>query len=295
MRFLGLRSDSLSRQSSAGRRFWLEYNGRLIELSEGRMTFGRSMSNDLVLDDPLVSRCHAQLTVTDGLLLEDLSSVNGVFVNGDRITRPNRLKDGDRITIGKQDMLVRSLQPGTATSPLPCDEGAVSRDRNPLASTQRMSSGEHALSSDLQSENTLGGDALELLGGVADKVLALGRGVEAEKLLSKCLSNVLDRARRGEIPAQATLDQAARFAVRLAEANAKPSWIDYAIELFTLAARPLPSPVVDHLHHVARRVSGVSRPGLREYLAVLKKHQAEFGPAERFLVQRLEGLEQIVK
>src|SRR5207248_2989047 len=53
------------------------------------------------LDHPHVSRLHASLAV-DGerVVLADLGSSNGTYVNGQRLTRPTTLKAGDRIDIG---------------------------------------------------------------------------------------------------------------------------------------------------------------------------------------------------
>jgi hypothetical protein len=58
--------------------------------------------------------------------------------------------------------------------------------------------------------------------------------------------------------------------------------------------RPLPGPVVDQLYSVLRSVSGVDLTLLRNYVALLQALQHSFGPTERFLVQRIEGLERIV-
>lgn len=68
---------------------------------------GRAPTNDLVVDDVLASRRHAQLTVGPGTLhLEDLGSVNGTFVNGHRVGRV-AVVDGDVVTVGNTDLVVR--------------------------------------------------------------------------------------------------------------------------------------------------------------------------------------------
>lgn len=64
---------------------------------------GRSNDNDLIIADPKVSRNHAQLEWTGtGFNLRDLGSVNGTFINGERITSPCLLHDGDEIALSKQ-------------------------------------------------------------------------------------------------------------------------------------------------------------------------------------------------
>jgi hypothetical protein len=146
---------------------------------------------------------------------------------------------------------------------------------------------------DDKDELTFQGEALELLAGVADKVLALGRGDEAERILGAYMANLLDAARAGAMVGPKTGDKAAVYSVKLAAVTGKGSWIDYAITLFTTLKRPLPGSVVDELYGLLRKTSGVNLAGVREYVAVLHSLQARFGPAERFLVQRIEGLERL--
>src|SRR5687768_1782650 len=54
----------------------------------------------MVLVEDMVSRKHAKITVDQGkILIEDLGSTNGTFVNGEKVKQA-RLKEGDRILIG---------------------------------------------------------------------------------------------------------------------------------------------------------------------------------------------------
>ncbi|MGW0453120.1 ATP-binding cassette domain-containing protein [Gordonia sputi] len=69
---------------------------------------GRGPTNDLAVDDVLVSRRHARLVVGPGERhLEDLGSVNGTFVNGHRIFGRAAVTDGDLVTVGNTDLIVR--------------------------------------------------------------------------------------------------------------------------------------------------------------------------------------------
>jgi pSer/pThr/pTyr-binding forkhead associated (FHA) protein len=64
-------------------------------------TMGRSKDCEIVLDDPNVSRRHAQVKKDwNGYAIIDLGSKNGVLVNDKLIQKPRRLKDKDEITIG---------------------------------------------------------------------------------------------------------------------------------------------------------------------------------------------------
>jgi pSer/pThr/pTyr-binding forkhead associated (FHA) protein len=69
---------------------------------------GRSPEADVVLQDPYASEFHLRLTVRDGgLVLADLGSTNGTYVNGRRVTSPLRLNRGDAVQVGKTVMEVR--------------------------------------------------------------------------------------------------------------------------------------------------------------------------------------------
>jgi pSer/pThr/pTyr-binding forkhead associated (FHA) protein len=76
------------------------------ELDSSPVTLGRAPENDLVLDaDEFASVRHARIEPRrDGVWLEDLDSTNGTFVNGIKLTRPQKLTPGDVIRIGETDL-----------------------------------------------------------------------------------------------------------------------------------------------------------------------------------------------
>jgi predicted component of type VI protein secretion system len=265
-------------------RVWLRFGENDVEVPHGQTLVGRSPQCHVVVDDPLVSRQHARITVNGGQVsIEDLGSANGVLVNGERLSGAARsLISGDRISIGKQtcQLFVWS------------GRDAAKEQR---AHAQTLTSMKSFVDEDGQygdrSEPTRKGDAIDLLTGVADKVLALGRGEEAERILSSYLRNLLQVSKaRGEIDT-VLAEKAATYAVRIAEATSKGSWIDYAFELYSVAKRPLPAPIVDRLYEVVRKLGTVSATVFRQYLSVLRLAESELGPADRFLMRRIEGLE----
>ncbi|HUN25581.1 MAG TPA: FHA domain-containing protein [Steroidobacteraceae bacterium] len=70
-----------------------------------RTSIGRTPDNDVQLDTKFVSRHHAMILASPAqTILEDLSSTNGVLVNGRRVRR-QRLRDGDAVVIGKTKFL----------------------------------------------------------------------------------------------------------------------------------------------------------------------------------------------
>jgi len=136
-------------------------------------------------------------------------------------------------------------------------------------------------------------DAFALLGGVAEKALAMGRAVEAERILASPLGDVIEASRAGKRVTPSLVDQAARFSAKLATATGKGAWADYVIELYAAQRRPCPAPVIDELYNALRRVTAIDLQRLREYIEDLRTRLHTFGPAERFLFQRLEGLERL--
>jgi serine phosphatase RsbU (regulator of sigma subunit) len=65
------------------------------------LTIGRSAPSELILDGSTVSRRHCRLDrQDDSIILTDLESTNGTFVNGERVGAPVVLQDGARVTIG---------------------------------------------------------------------------------------------------------------------------------------------------------------------------------------------------
>ena len=78
---------------------------RDFPLSKALLSIGRGLENDLVIDDPRVSRHHAQITFRHGhYLLRDLRSTNGTFVNKQPVEAVV-LAPGDLVSIGGFELM----------------------------------------------------------------------------------------------------------------------------------------------------------------------------------------------
>jgi predicted component of type VI protein secretion system len=282
-------------------RYRLRYLHHDLELTEGQFVVGRSAGCQLSLDDPLVSRRHALLVVArEGVTVEDLGSRNGVVVNGDRIAGVRMVTPGDRILIGSQELTLLEGRDSAGRETASLQMGKRTLPKFPAAS-ELMASGEHASSSppeptsemDAEPSMVRRADAFNLLGSVAEKALAMGRADEAERLLASPLADVVEASRAGKRLSPWLVDMAARFAAKLATSTAKGAWADYVVELYDAQTRPCPGPVIDELYNAFRKVNAVDLVRLRAYVAHLREKLATFGPAERFLIQRLEGLERL--
>lgn len=90
-------------------------NSVLTETPVGgrEVSIGRAPDNGLVIDNPAVSHYHARVFNEEGrLMLEDFGSLNGTFVNGQRVKMVT-LKPGDSVAIGKHTIVVTDSREGT--------------------------------------------------------------------------------------------------------------------------------------------------------------------------------------
>jgi hypothetical protein len=79
--------------------------GQAFDLNKPVMTIGREANNDIVIEDPQVSRHHVRLTQQGaGYVIEDLGSTNGTFLNGQRVFGTRPINSGD--TLGMGDTIV---------------------------------------------------------------------------------------------------------------------------------------------------------------------------------------------
>ncbi|MGE8404881.1 MAG: FHA domain-containing protein [Delftia tsuruhatensis] len=125
-----------------------------VQLTKERTTLGRRPYNDIVIDNLAVSGEHAVLSIVDGtVIIEDLRSTNGTYVNGQPILRQT-LNHGDLLDIGKYKIrFVQQQVSASSRSALAAIAAAVEATRPaPLAedlpsqfSTQTPSGFDHTL------------------------------------------------------------------------------------------------------------------------------------------------------
>src|SRR5664279_5887671 len=118
---------------SAKASWWLERiaaDGSALAVPVHALPFGigRDEDNELVLIASGVSRKHARLTLEGDrkrLVLTDLGSTNGCFVNRVRVDAPRALAESDIVHIGSAEFRIRHADASRPDSILPAEERTV--------------------------------------------------------------------------------------------------------------------------------------------------------------------------
>jgi FHA domain-containing protein len=292
--------------------FRLRYLAHDLELAVGEFVIGRSTECQLSLDDPLVSRRHAVIRISrDAVSVQDLGSRNGVLVNAVKIDGERTVAAGDKISIGSQEMLLLSAEEHPhlprvnddvyrrATQTLGAAyvvdlRNAMDANSNALLGNAASAAPAERISDPPTADVSRSRQSFQLLGGVADKALAMGRADDAERILQALLLDVITRARDGQTIEPAMAESAAKYAARLGGATTRGTWVDYVFELYKRQKKTIPAAVIDELYTVVRKAKNIDLPMVRGYLAEMRAAAPTHGPTEQFLIKRIEGLERLV-
>lgn len=116
-----------------------------VETKRPVFTIGRAADNDIGISDMLASPHHARLVATpSGMQVQDANSVNGTFVNGERI-KEKALDENDVVTIGNLDFvfvdgnLVRRAEPGTTSGGLEVHDVGLTLEDGDVTLLDRVS------------------------------------------------------------------------------------------------------------------------------------------------------------
>ena len=234
---------------------------------------GRDSNCTVLVDEPLVSRQHARIRVTEEeAVVEDLRSTNGVYVNNVRIFEPCPLHDGDRLLVGMTELCVFSAEPQRAShtrslTSLPQRDATAA----PPAPTDRAT-------------------ALDVLGRLADRMLADRKPQHAERILANHLTKLLDGVRTGLPIPESVCTGACRHALRLAQALRESQWVNYTIALHLRAELPMAPEVVAELVCAAEQLRGIDHALFSMYVEWLRDAAERFGPVARAIVDELDRI-----
>jgi pSer/pThr/pTyr-binding forkhead associated (FHA) protein len=85
----------------------LDFGDRAVALTRRTTTIGRGDDVDLRIDDPGVSRKHAQIVLGDPCKVIDLGSTNGTYLDKTKVTGPTPVPPGVPVRIGKTSVELR--------------------------------------------------------------------------------------------------------------------------------------------------------------------------------------------
>jgi pSer/pThr/pTyr-binding forkhead associated (FHA) protein len=241
----------------------LRHRQREIVLAIGTHIVGRHKSCDVVLDSGHVSRRHVRMHVTrNGLLVEDLESANGVYVNGERLgTEPVRVRTGDRLLLGEEELEVVVDAPSRPIS----DKLLIARP-----GLFAKSSDDDLVDSDPSSPGTRTADFFDLVGKIVDRALAEGRIDDASTMLKSQLGKILADARARRPFDASTREGALRYSLALARAYGGGPWLDYALDLLTALRWAPDGPLARDIEQTLEAAASVDDARLALYVTTLE-------------------------
>lgn len=260
-------------------RIGLRLSGRSLELtSERELLAGRGAGCDLLIDDRLCSRQHAVFSrAPDGaVLVRDLGSTNGTYVNGVRVYASHRLARGDWTTIGNETLELCVL---------PAAAQGVSSPTIPVGPSRTAPAVARASSKTDPGSPLL--TAASLAANAASRTAAAVRADAARGPLDA----LLRRIRRGESIAAPDAQMAGMVALNLCNATSDAAWLDYLFRLYAALHLPLPAALLDRLSDVLARVGLSDATSLRTYLEALQRPpRGSWSDTDQQLITRLTEL-----
>lgn len=245
-----------------------------------RVLIGRGAHCRIIVLDPLVSREHALIRISRSeVVIEDLRSANGVYVNNVRIFEPQALFAGDRILVGTQELAV--FEVGGERPPL-------AANRAPRAAAPAVTpAGQPGAQPGLATERA---DALDVLGRLADRMLTQGLAADAERVLADHLKRLLQGARSGLPVPPSMCANATRLALALAKGTHNGAWINYTIELHLRAQLPMAEESVTHLKNALVTARNVDHALYGFYVEWIRDSLARLPAEARAVLAELEQL-----
>jgi hypothetical protein len=287
-------------------RYRLRFLLQEVDLPHGDILIGRSAGCQITLDDPLVSRQHARLRLLpQRATIEDLSSRNGLSLNGRPISGEQELSDSDRIRIGTQEFVfcsIAEVRPGTTYASrqtgFMCHCAACGH-AYPTDLVECPNCGSRDRSDEETISGFLGDEAnrnwtLELLVEVLRKAINLQRWEDVERMLRRARANVDERVAAGQAIDMSQLHVLGEAASRLALARGHAEWASWLLTVFAVIGAVPPLEVCDAL----ALLPPAERALLAEPAGKLLQSVATrggFRPEERSNVVRLEFLHGAVR
>ncbi len=233
----------------------LRCRGRDLFLPPGEYILGRGRSCDVFIDSKRASRRHAKMIVRDSsLTIEDLSSANGVLLNGGRLApEPRQLQTGDRVTIG--DVLVEVVAVRQAKSDRPQANGSDKIGPRSPSSDSRV---------------TQRDDGFEFAGVMARRAIASGQVQSALDVLSYPLARIRQDTKSGSRVPEHVRAAAIDYACALAKASGDGKWVDYVYDLLAVTGEPYSTDLAGAIEAALRAARDADPASIEQYVRKLR-------------------------
>jgi FHA domain len=260
-------------------RYRLRFLLQEFDLPRGATLIGRSADCHVTIEDPLVSREHARIVIDgDDAVFEDLGSRNGVKVNGTAIRSPAKLKDGDRLRIGTQELVFCRVGP-TAAQPAKTTGFLRYCAKCRLPYPQELAACPACGATEQTDEETLSGQfgasskhswSVQLLVEVTDKALSLGRIPDAVRMLQRTKTQLEERMGSAGAVDNDQLGVLAVSACRVSVASGDPTWACWIVHVYGQLGLIPPEIVTESLAEVAQKHGGELRKPIEELVTKLR-------------------------
>jgi hypothetical protein len=232
-------------------RFRLRFLLQEFALPNGDTFIGRSHECQITIFDPLISRRHARIRVFgDRAVLEDLGSRNGCRVNGTSIQGSHALAAGDRIRIGKHELVFgensvttdvpRERQTGSLTICASC-ETVYSAEMGMCPSCWSKEAIDEDTRSGVFDEKGKEAWAVDLLLELFNKAMSSNRTDEADRIMRQAMSTLEAQLKSGARLTTERLDPVCSAATRLAEEMKDGFWAHWAADFHVRAGVAVPA------------------------------------------------------
>lgn len=286
-----------------------------FELPQGALLVGRLPECTVCLDDPLVSRMHVRIIVQgECVIVEDLHSANGVYLNGVRVASTAVLREGDRILIGTSELslfevrdsstMKAAVAPASARQEPPHQRAPFQLEARPSLSTERQQRTERPglpraqpwsagpTPSKLPASfdrvpSTARASALKMIGVLADRLAADGDLEEAGDVVTGQLRRILQGANTG---LSVTLDVAAlasHYALKVARWTGQALWVDYVVELHLSGGLLMSASTLEEFSRESARVATYDRLLLAYYVEAMQGRSKDCSPEELARIELL--------
>ncbi len=250
----------------------LRYADHCILLVPGTLLFGRSPICNFCFDEPLVSRRHAELEVkAHEVVFRDLQSVNGVYVNEQRVAGSYKLKHGDTLRIGRQELVFElGLPPHARVIALDASKRTLGCMLITGLSAASAITPTH-FPAITQAEHTRQTAVLELVARAAEPLFLAGKTTEAEGLLSGHLERVLREQRLGRTVDDDTFLSAVQLSLKLTVAGAGSKWFDHAVALLSEKNAVCSERLASDFREAISAAPSANRAALHDYAHALRE------------------------